>query len=94
MMGMYQKLQNLGHKARSKSEYMVIVTDNAGYAAYWNSLEPQQRFMNKMLADWGFQNIMFMNTPIVFMNNAKPGYHLAPWPENPRRSVEKQEVAS
>lgn len=51
--------------SRNTDKPNLIVSDNDWYAAYWASLQGQQRFMNKTLADGGFENIMFNSVPVV-----------------------------
>ena len=51
--------------SRNTDKPNLIVSDNDWYAAYWSSLQGQQRFMNKTLADGGFENIMFNSVPVV-----------------------------
>ncbi|MCV6826006.1 MULTISPECIES: phage major capsid protein [Halocynthiibacter] len=43
----------------------LIVSDNTYYSAYNQSLQSQQRFMDKKLASGGFSNIMFETAPVV-----------------------------
>ncbi|WP_421907267.1 phage major capsid protein [Mameliella sp.] len=43
----------------------LIVSDNSYYSVYNQSLQAQQRFMDKKLAAGGFSNIMFETCPVV-----------------------------
>ena len=60
----------------ASNDSKLIVTDSEGYQAYWDSLQGQQRFMDKSLADHGHINLMFYHTPMVTKPDAAPGYHL------------------
>ncbi len=51
--------------SRGTDKPNLIISDNDWYAAYWNALQGQQRFMNRQLADGGFTNIMFNDVPVV-----------------------------
>lgn len=60
MLGIELKITRGGDKPN------LIISDNSYYQAYWASLQGQQRFMDKGLANGGFTNIMFNSTPVVF----------------------------
>jgi hypothetical protein len=51
---------------RGSDKPNLIVSDNLWYSAYNQSLQAQQRFMDKNMAAGGFPNIMFETTPVVF----------------------------
>lgn len=51
--------------SRNTDKVNLITSDNDWYAAYWASLQGQQRFMNATLAKGGFTNIMFNEVPVV-----------------------------
>ena len=60
-------MQNLLMKiARGSDRVNLIVSDNDWYQAYWSALVPNQRFMNKTLAEGGFMNLSFNDLPVVF----------------------------
>lgn len=54
----------------------LITADNTWYSTYNQSLQAQQRFMDKKLAAGGFANIMFETAPVVF-DGGIGGYHPA-----------------
>lgn len=54
----------------------LITADNTYYSAYNQSLQAQQRFMDKRLASGGFNNILFENVPVV-ADGGQGGYHPA-----------------
>lgn len=43
----------------------MIVSDNTYFSVYAQYLQAQQRFSSARLAEAGFQNLMFMNAPVV-----------------------------
>ena len=49
------------------------MSDNDWYSCFSQSLQAQQRFMDKTLASAGFTNIMFESTPVV-ADGGKGGY--------------------
>lgn len=51
--------------SRGTDKPNLIVADNDWYGAYWGALVPNQRFMNKTMAEGGFDNILFNSTPVV-----------------------------
>lgn len=46
----------------------VIIMDQTFWATYMNALQPQQRFTSSASADAGFQEISYMNIPVVLDN--------------------------
>lgn len=50
---------------RGPDKVNLIVSDNEWYSTYSQSLQAQQRFVNKEMASAGFSNIMFESTPVV-----------------------------
>lgn len=63
----YSSMLNM-HMAcsRGTDKPNLILSDNSYYAVYANSLQSQQRFMDKSLANAGFENVMFHMTPVVY----------------------------
>ena len=51
--------------SRGSDKPNLIISDNSYYSIYNQSLQAQQRFMDKNLASGGFQNIMFETVPVV-----------------------------
>lgn len=58
---------------RGTDKVNLIVSDNEWYSCFSQSLQAQQRFMDKTLASAGFTNIMFEGTPVV-ADGGKGGY--------------------
>lgn len=51
--------------SRGTDKPNLILSDNLWYSTFSQSLQGQQRFMDKTLASAGFANIMFEGTPVV-----------------------------
>ena len=51
--------------SRGTDKPNLIISDNDWYGAYWSALQAGQRFMNKSMAEGGFDNILFNTTPVV-----------------------------
>lgn len=43
----------------------IAVTTRALHNAFWNLLQPQQRFSDSKMASAGFENLLFMGVPVV-----------------------------
>lgn len=43
----------------------VAITTRALHNAFWNLLQPQQRYTDAKMASAGFENIMFMGLPVI-----------------------------
>ncbi len=43
----------------------LILADNALYTTYWSAVQAQERFVNKDMANAGFENIQFNSAPVV-----------------------------
>lgn len=50
---------------RGQDKPNLAISDNTYYSAFNQSLQAQQRFMDKRMAAAGFTNIMFETTPVV-----------------------------
>lgn len=59
--------------SRGSDKPNLIVSDNTWYSTFSQSLQGQQRFMDKNMASAGFPNIMFETTPVVF-DGGRGGY--------------------
>jgi len=53
----------------------LITTTRALHNAYWNLLQPQQRFQDSKKASAGFENLLFMGVPMV-ADSKCPASHL------------------
>ena len=51
--------------SRGADKVNLIVSDNTWYSVFVNSLQAQQRFMDRKLAGAGFDNVMFQSTPVT-----------------------------
>lgn len=69
-------LNLLLNTSRGADKVNLITADNTFYSTYNQSLQAQQRFMDKRLASGGFSNIMFENVPVVF-DGGIGGFHPA-----------------
>lgn len=71
----YANMLNLHlNTCRGTDKVNLITADNTYYSTYNQSLQAQQRFMDKRLASGGFTNIMFENVPVVF-DGGIGGFH-------------------
>lgn len=61
---------------RGTDKINLITSDNTWFSTYSQSLQTQQRFMDKKLASGGFDNIMFHSTPVV-ADGGLGGFHPA-----------------
>ena len=61
---------------RGTDKVNLITSDNTFYSTYNQSLQAQQRFMDRRLASGGFTNIMFENVPVV-ADGGIGGFHPA-----------------
>ena len=52
----------------------LILTTQAVYESYENTLQPQQRIGSTEVADGGFMNLLWKKTPIVWDDNCTAGY--------------------
>ena len=55
----------LGTK-RGRDKTDIITCDNNTYELYESSMREDRRFMNRKMADAGFENVTFKSTPVVF----------------------------
>jgi hypothetical protein len=61
--------------ARGQDLTDLWIGDNAGYSAYWSSLQQIQRITNAKMGEAGFHALEFMNAPFVF-TPAAPTNHI------------------
>lgn len=57
----------------------LIVADNNYYRAYWEALQPQQRFTSTEMAQAGFESLKYMGADVVFdggMGGSAPTNHM------------------
>lgn len=52
----------------------IIVTTQGLYDAYYNELQPQQRFADSDLARGGFKNVLFEGRPVVVDSHCPTGF--------------------
>lgn len=60
---------------RSADKPDLITADQIYYIYYLESLQTNQRFVDKKMADAGFNNIMFMSAPVVYDDQC-PASHM------------------
>ena len=44
----------------------LVIADNSYYRAYWEALQPQQRFMSSAMAEAGFESLKYQSADVVF----------------------------
>lgn len=57
----------------------LIVSDNNYYRAYWEALQPQQRFTSAAMAEAGFESLKYQSADVVFdggIGGACPTNHM------------------
>lgn len=57
----------------------LIVSDNNYYRAYWEALQPQQRFTSAAMAEAGFESLKYQSADVVFdggVGGACPTNHM------------------
>jgi len=64
---------------RGREHPDLILMDNVYYQAYWNSLQPLQRFTNSKLADLGYETLKYSGADVVLdggYGGACPASHM------------------
>ena len=68
-------MRNLYNSASEGNDQPTnIITTQDGYEAYEGLLTPNERFVDDVTADGGFQNLMFKGAPVVFDRACPAGY--------------------